>query len=143
MPESSYPEISKARIDHLPDTGPCKFPRRVTNTAQYVAVPMKISLMSASVSSEIMIEKMKSKTRITTVIDALLMEVKKNRITGIKRIITAKKTAISFATMLMRALQYSLTAESLVCERCCLVWSILCCGQGQRDSFHVFPVAGK
>jgi hypothetical protein len=66
---------------------------------------MKISLSPASVSNEIMTEKIKSNARTTTAIHALLIDVKKKRMTGMKRMITAKNTAMSRARILMRALQ--------------------------------------
>jgi hypothetical protein len=86
-------------------TDPCRFPKKVTKTAQYVAVPINISLSPASVANEIITENMKTKARTITAIHALLIGVKKNRMTGMNKTSTAKKTAMSRAIMLMRAVQ--------------------------------------
>lgn len=66
---------------------------------------MKISLSPASVSNDIITEKMKSKLRTTIVIHTLLIGAKKKRITGMNNTTTAKKTAMSRANILMRAVQ--------------------------------------
>jgi hypothetical protein len=58
--------------------------------------------MPASVRRDIIIEKMKTNERTTTVIQALLIEVKRKRITGMKRTETAKNTTISLASMSIR-----------------------------------------
>jgi len=52
-----------------------------------------------------MTEKIKTKARTTIAIDALLIEVKRKRITGMNRTSTARKTTISRATLLMRAIE--------------------------------------
>ena len=62
---------------------------------------MKISCMSASVRRDIIIAKMKTNARTTAAIQALLIGVKRKRITGTKRTVTAKNTTMSLATMPM------------------------------------------
>jgi len=90
----------------------CKFPRNVTRTAQYVAVPTKISGTPAVVKSDIMIAKMKSNARTTIAMQALLIEVKRNRITGMNKTDTARKTTISLAKVLIRSVEMISTIES-------------------------------
>jgi len=50
-----------------------------------------------------MIEKTKTKERTTMDIQALLIGVRRNKITGINRTKTAKKTTISLAKILVRS----------------------------------------
>ena len=52
-----------------------------------------------------MMEKMKLNARATTAIHALVIDVNKNRITGMKRTITAEKTTISRAKVVMRDME--------------------------------------
>jgi hypothetical protein len=79
-----------------------KFPRKVTRTAQYVAVPTYISLTPAFVSIPSITENIKLKERTITAIYDLLIGVKRTRITGINRTRTAIGIAMRRATILIR-----------------------------------------
>ena len=63
---------------------------------------MKISCMSALVRSDIIIAKMKMNAKTITAIQALLIGVKRKRITGTRRTETAKNTTMSLASTSMR-----------------------------------------
>jgi hypothetical protein len=62
-------------------------------------------LSAAGVSKPIITEKIKQNARTTTAIHALLIEVNKNRITGMKRTSTAKKTTMRRAKVVMRDME--------------------------------------
>jgi hypothetical protein len=74
--------------------------------------------MPAFVRSVTIVEKQKTNARTTIAMQALLIGTKRKRITGIKRTNTARKTAISRATKLMRAIEKNSIVESSV-SRCC------------------------
>lgn len=73
-----------------------------------------------------MIEKMKTNARTSTDIQAPLIDVKKNKITGIKRTRTAKKPTTSLAKQLIRSVEKYSTVSSWVRFSCFLVMRSFC-----------------
>jgi hypothetical protein len=97
-----------------------RLPKKVTKTAQYAEVPTKISCMPASVRRDIIIENTKTKVSTTIAMQALLIEVRRKRITGTNKISTAIKTTISRAQMEMRGIDQNSILESPVGRSCFL-----------------------